>query len=181
MNRLLLPKVSIALSCTALCLSIINGAYKDGRIKQLERDRDIYKNRFENWSNRAIDDEEKLSALQDRLDALADGKVYLEDAGVFLCTAYCTEQYPHICGTGDGITASGAPVQAGLTVAADQTIFPYGTVLYIEGIGIRVVQDRGAGIQGQHLDVAVAGTHEDALSWDGYGEHRVWVIKENEE
>ena len=67
--------------------------------------------------------------------------------------------------TGDG----------GLTVAADESL-PFGTVLYIEGIGVRVVQDRGAAIQGNKLDVAVSGNHEDALNWDGYGEHRVWII-----
>lgn len=111
-----------------------------------------------------------------RLDALADGKVELEDAGVFFCTAYCTEQYQHICGEGRGITASGQPIQAGVTVAADQSIFPYGTVLYIEGVGIRIVQDKGAGVQGTHLDVAVD-THENALTWSGYGEHRVWILK----
>lgn len=98
------------------------------------------------------------------------------DAGVFFCTAYCTEQYPHICGEGHGITASGQPIQAGVTVAADQSIFPYGTVLYIEGVGIRIVQDKGAGVQGAHLDVAVD-THENALAWSGYGEHRVWILK----
>ena len=41
---------------------------------------------------------------------------------------------------------------------------------------MRVVQDRGAAIQGNKLDVAVSGNHEDALNWDGYGEHRVWII-----
>lgn len=64
-----------------------------------------------------------------------------------------------------------------MTVAADQTLLPYGTVLYIEGVGIRIVQDKGAGVQGRRLDIAVAGTHEDALKWDGYGNHRVWVIE----
>lgn len=34
------------------------------------------------------------------------------------------------------------------------------------------------GVQGNHLDVAVSGSHEDALNWDGYGEHQVWIIKE---
>lgn len=36
---------------------------------------------------------------------------------------------------------------------------------------------KGAGVQGRRLDIAVAGTHEDALKWDGYGNHRVWVIE----
>lgn len=90
---------------------------------------------------------------------------------------YCTEQYEHICGEGHGITASGQPIQAGVTVAADTSIFPYGTVLYIEGVGIRIVQDKGAAIQGKHLDVAVD-THENAEKWNGCGNHRVWVLKE---
>ena len=70
------------------------------------------------------------------------------------------------------------PIQAGVTVAADQTLLPYGTVIYIEDVGIRIVQDRGNAVQGNHLDVAVSGSHEDALNWDGYGEHQVWIIKE---
>lgn len=49
----------------------------------------------------------------------------------------------------------------------------------IEGVGIRIVQDKGAGVQGYHLDVAVD-THENALAWSGYGEHRVWIIREAE-
>lgn len=60
----------------------------------------------------------------------------------------------------------------------DQTLLPYGTVIYIEDVGIRIVQDRGNAVQGNHLDVAVSGSHEDALNWDGYGEHQVWIIKE---
>lgn len=104
----------------------------------------------------------------------------VEDAGDFLCTAYCTEKREHICGTGTGITASGAPVEADVTVAADPDVFPFGTILYIEDIGVRIVQDKGAGIQGKHLDVAVSGSHEDALNWNGYGTHRVWIIKEGE-
>lgn len=67
--------------------------------------------------------------------------------------------------------------EAGVTVAADTSIFPYGTVLYIEGVGIRIVQDKGAAIQGKHLDVAVD-THENAEKWNGCGNHRVWVLKE---
>lgn len=179
MRKPMLPTLSLALSSTALGLAIFNGAVLNARVQQLTQERDIYASRFQNWSDRAIRDEETISALQDRLDSMANGKVYLEEAGTFMCTAYCAEQRQHICGEGHGITASGQPIQADVTVAADQTLLPYGTVLYIEGVGIRIVQDKGAGVQGYHLDVAVD-THENALAWSGYGEHRVWIIREAE-
>lgn len=179
MRKPMLPTLSLALSSTALGLAIFNGAVLNARVQQLTQERDIYASRFQNWSDRALRDEETISALQDRLDSLADGKIYLEEAGMFMCTAYCTERYQHICGEGHGTTASGQPIQADVTVAADQTLLPYGTVLYIEGVGIRIVQDKGTGVQGYHLDVAVD-THENALAWSGYGEHRVWIIREAE-
>ena len=179
MRKPMLPTLSLALSSTALGLAIFNGAVLNARVQQLTQERDIYASRFQNWSDRALRDEETISVLQDRLDSMADGKIYLEEAGTFMCTAYCTEQYQHICGEGRGITASGQPIQADVTVAAAQPLLPYGTVLYIEGVGIRIVQDKGAGVQGYHLDVAVD-THENALAWSGYGEHRVWIIREAE-
>ena len=148
-----------------------------GRIADLETQRDIYASRAQNWLDRAVEDEEVIDSRQIRLDETADRKIELTEAGTFFCTAYCTEQYEHICGEGHGITASGQPIQAGVTVAADTSIFPYGTVLYIEGVGIRIVQDKGAAIQGKHLDVAVD-THENAEKWNGCGNHRVWVLKE---
>lgn len=52
------------------------------------------------------------------------------------------------------LTASGTYVQEGRTVAAPPSI-PFGTKLYIEGIGVRVVEDRGSAIKSGHLDVYV--------------------------
>lgn len=152
------------------------------RIDDLECQRDIYKSRYEDWEGVSKEIAEYADTLRDSLKARdrLDGKLLVEDAGDFLCTAYCTEKREHICGTGTGITASGAPVEADVTVAADPDVFPFGTILYIEDIGVRIVQDKGAGIQGKHLDVAVSGSHEDALNWNGYGTHRVWIIKEGE-
>ena len=103
--------------------------------------------------------------------------------GEFTLTAYCTEAYPHICGTGSGITKSGAPVTPGITVAADLSVLPLGTVVYIDGVGVRMVQDTGGALRGRHLDVAVDGTHADALCWPMGGQLAgVWILsgKENE-
>lgn len=171
-------KAILALICAAEIINCAKAGALKSRIADLETQRDIYASRAQHWIDRAVEDEEVIDSMQLRLDALADGKVELEDAGVFFCTAYCTEQYPHICGEGRGITASGAPVEGGVTVAADPDVFPFGTVLYIEDVGVRIVQDTGAGVKGKHLDVAVSGSHKDALNWDGYGQHRVWIITE---
>lgn len=169
----------------AICATVASGiavGMANGRINDLEMQRDIYKSRAEDWEGTAgivaqyADDLADELKIRDRLDE----KLLVEYAGVFKCTAYCTEKYQHICGTGTGITASGQPIQADVTVAADQTLLPYGTVVYIEDVGIRIVQDKGAGVQGNHIDVAVSGSHEDALKWTGYGEHRVWIIKETD-
>lgn len=126
MRKPMLPTLSLALSSTALGLAIFNGAVLNVRVQQLTQERDIYASRFQNWSDRALRDEETISVLQDRLDSMADGKIYLEEAGTFMCTAYCTEQYQHICGEGRGITASGQPIQADVTVAADKRFSPMG-------------------------------------------------------
>ena len=101
-----------------------------------------------------------------------------EDAGIWYCTAYCTEKRKHICGTGTGITASGEPVQAFVSVALSKSEikkYPYGTHLYIEGIGERIVMDTGGGVRHKQIDCAVD-THHNAVHWSGQGDHRVWVL-----
>ena len=39
------------------------------------------------------------------------------------------------------------------TIAADLTIFPLGTILWIPGYGYGVVADKGGAIKGNHLDL----------------------------
>ncbi len=101
--------------------------------------------------------------------------VGMEYLGQFMCTAYCVEPYNHICGTGDGITATGTEATPGRTVAADWSILPPGSVVYIVGVGVRTVEDKGSAVQGKQLDVAVA-LHSEALVWAGYGPHDVYLI-----
>jgi 3D (Asp-Asp-Asp) domain-containing protein len=62
-----------------------------------------------------------------------------------------------------GQTASG--VQAGRgTIAADTRLYPFGTIMYIEGYGYGKVEDRGGAIKGQHVDLFFR-THQEALEW----------------
>ena len=126
----------------------------------------------------------QIQHLEERYDALEQSYTNeyanFEYAGEFTCTAYCTEKYKHICGSGNGITASGQPVQAGLTVAVGDTDrFPYGTILYIEGVGVRVVQDTGAGLKDDQIDLAVE-KHMDALNWGRKYGYKVYVVKVGE-
>lgn len=123
----------------------------------------------------------ELNEAQSELDTAQSADIEIREGlkltyvGDFKTTAYCVEKYKHICGEGKGITSSGAKATPGVTVAADTSIFPYGTVLYIEDVGIRVVQDTGSAIKNHKLDVAVD-THANALKWSGYGTHRVYVV-----
>jgi 3D (Asp-Asp-Asp) domain-containing protein len=51
-----------------------------------------------------------------------------------------------------GKTSSGAMVRPG-SLAADLSVFPYGTIMYIPGYGYGRVEDTGGAIQGMHIDL----------------------------
>lgn len=83
------------------------------------------------------------------------------DLGEFKLTAYCACE--KCCGKSDGITASGAKVQQGITIAADTDILPFGTNVIINGHEY-TVQDRGGAIKGNRIDIYFD-SHEDALEF----------------
>lgn len=95
--------------------------------------------------------------------ATADGNY--ESYGEFLLTGYCA--CPICCGAWSNIespiTASGAIAAAGRTVAADTSIFGFGTQLLING-QLYTVEDRGSAIKGNHIDIFFS-THQEALDW----------------
>ena len=172
--------VSLACAVSLFTGSALASAVYTRRVDELTMERDIYASQKENWMNKAVERKETIEQMQTEVEQLtdtlaADQSIALTYAGEFHCTAYCSEEYPHICGEGQGITSSGAKVQPGVTVAADTSIFPYGTVILIEGVGMRVVQDTGSLIKENTLDVAV-GTHAEAISWSGWGSHKVWIV-----
>lgn len=86
----------------------------------------------------------------------------LEDVTI---TFYCCEEYAHICGTGNGITASGRKVTPYVSSAVDTSIIPLGSTIMIEHNGEMVylrADDTGSAIQGNRMDIAVQG-HQEAL------------------
>lgn len=74
-----------------------------------------------------------------------------------------------------GMTASGARARPG-TIAADGALYPFGTVMYVEGYGFGRVEDRGGAIKGQHIDLYFK-THAEAQQW-GSKTMRVYVWRE---
>ena len=93
--------------------------------------------------------------------------------GEFKITAYCPCE--KCCGywatvrpvdeNGEPIvyTASGRIAAQGVTVAADTSILPFGTVLVIDGHEY-TVQDRGGMVKGNHIDIYFD-SHEAAKEW----------------
>lgn len=86
-------------------------------------------------------------------------------------TAYCCEAYPHICGTGDGLTATGLPVTPGVC-AVDPEVIPLGSTVIIDGKRY-LAADTGGGVKGLHVDICMQ-THRAALAF-GQLTADVWV------
>lgn len=148
---------------------------KNDKLEEVTRTSRIIDSSYNEAVIRIDELENKIAEQEQELEGLRI-QANLEYVGEFNCTAYCTEKYKHICGTGSGITASGLPVQAGVSVAVKNSKLPYGTVIYIEGIGIRIVQDTGGGVKADQIDVAVD-THEHALDWGVKQGRKVYIVK----
>ncbi len=56
------------------------------------------------------------------------------------------------CGKNNGITSSGLRVEENRTLACPPS-FPFGTIIYIDGVGERRCEDRGGAIKGNHVDI----------------------------
>lgn len=95
--------------------------------------------------------------------ALLDKASVLEDVKV---TFYCCEKRKHICGTGDGLTASGTEVTPYVTVAVDPRVIPLGSQVMVDfgdgEIHYFIAEDVGGSVKGNHIDIAVEG-HQEAL------------------
>ena len=79
-------------------------------------------------------------------------------------TAYCCENYPHICNNGDStFTAIGTRTTPGRTIAVDPRVIPYGSEVVING-HTYIAEDCGCSVKGNHIDVLFA-THQEAVNF----------------
>lgn len=114
------------------------------------------------------EDSDGIKALQEewwRCETMKNAR-YLGNYMVTGYDPYC----PHCCPAASGLTASGKMVTIGYTVAMSKD-FPFGTRIYIEGLGVYEVQDRGVGAG--VVDIAMGSHAECALVT---GRHDVWVV-----
>lgn len=78
----------------------------------------------------------------------------LQYVGEFEGTAYTPS--PDECSNNLGLTASGKPIVAGVSIAVDTAYWKLGTEFYIEGLGYVVAMDTGSAVKGRNrFDYAV--------------------------
>ena len=98
--------------------------------------------------------------------------------GICKVTAYCKENYPHICNNGDSTyTATMTTPTPGRTVAVDPSQIPYGSEVIING-HTYIAEDCGGAIKGNRIDILFA-THEEALKFGVQYVEVSYITKEN--
>lgn len=121
-----------------------------------------------------VDEEKAARAAQAAAYEAIGAYQYIGECTI---THYCCEAYEHICGDGDGLTATGIPVAPGM-VAVDPDVIPLGSTVIIDGQAY-LAADTGEAVKGNHVDIAVA-THQEALEL-GTRTAEVWVVEDDEQ
>jgi len=138
-------------------------------LEALEGQVDYLKQKMEEMQGRIQD-------IRDRLDILLET---FDMAETYTITGYAPLDPQAVYGLdyigNPAVTASGDRPIPGQTVAADKSI-PFGTKVWIEGVGVRTVNDRGGAIKRGRLDLCMA-TKEEALSF-GRQNRKVIILKE---
>ena len=72
-------------------------------------------------------------------------------------------------------TSTGTIPQQDRTIAVDPKVIPYGTIVYIEGIGARIAEDCGGTVKNNVIDVFVDTSREKALQM-GRHKRKVYIL-----
>ena len=121
-----------------------------------------------------VDEEKAARAAQAAAYEAIGAYQYIGECTI---THYCCEAYEHICGDGDGLTATGIPVAPGM-VAVDPDVIPLGSTVIIDGQAY-LAADTGEAVRGNHVDIAVE-SHQEALEL-GTRTAEVWVVEDDEQ
>ena len=117
-------------------------------------------------------DTDRLDDIDERVRELED---FVSRAEVYEVTGYAPldpNAVEGMCFSGDpNVTASGGSPIPYLTVAASRE-FEFGQRLWVEGVGVVEVNDRGGAIKGKRLDLVLP-TRKEALIW---GKKRLRVV-----
>lgn len=74
----------------------------------------------------------------------------------------------------DGKTSIGREAKPGRTIAVDPKVIPYGSKVFIPGIGWRVAEDTGDAIRGARIDILME-SEEKALRFGRRSEIILWI------
>ena len=175
-------KIIITVFCVLVAGIIGTNAFKPGNVKKSRSVPTAYEGLYlrERRFGKADDDIDGLIALAavEEIEKEPDpDRIFLGlywITGYDLCVQCCgvwSAEHPRWQGT-DYVqtTASGVPNKVGVTVAAGPEL-PFGTKIYIDGIGERIVQDRGVG--NGCVDV-LCNNHAECAEVTGWRE--VWLI-----
>ena len=116
-----------------------------------------YRNGYEIASAKFKANAEQLQGKQERLlekMEMLKGQIAMTEtyqAREFEFTAYAYNS---------GHTASGTIPEEGRTIAVDPAVIPLGSVVYVEGYGVRVAEDTGAYIKGNRMDLFIEDWNE---------------------
>ena len=112
------------------------------------------------WATRVLKDNDYEYAGGGISDVNATQDMYGKNLGTFKLTYYCACEL--CCNIETGITATGAPVVEGRTIAVDPRVIPYGTQVIIGG-HVFAAEDCGGAIKEKHIDIYV-NDHATALA-----------------
>ena len=156
MFQLIIP---IIISLVIMSLTIILVYHRNDTVSDEQNTPKIERNIESNE-----DTTPKITSEKKALEPVTEPVPMWVSLGEFKLSAYCGENYHHICNDGDATTTStGTRPVANHTVAVDPKKIPYGSILRI-GDTVYVAEDCGGSIKGNRIDIFFD-SHSEAVNY----------------